>query len=106
MKVTRESKGFQSGRLDRMVLLPRLPAVFLHAVNQPRFAFTKGGGRTIKGVKTVEVKFRGEGLSENDEEAATARTRRPPARSGSTRPPGLSCRAFSRTATRRRSTTN
>ena len=61
MKVTRESTGFQSGRLDRMVLLPRLPAVFLHAANQPRFAFTKGGGRTIKGVKTVEVKFQEKG---------------------------------------------
>jgi hypothetical protein len=57
-KVTRESAGFQSGRLERMVLLPRLPSVFLHALNQPRFAFTRGGGRTIGGVKTVEVKFR------------------------------------------------
>ena len=44
-----------------MVLLPRLPAIFLHAVNQPRFAFTKGGNRTIKGVKTVEVKFQENG---------------------------------------------
>jgi hypothetical protein len=61
MKVTRESTGFQSGRLDRMVLLPRLPSVFLHGVNQPRFVFTKGGGRTISGVKTVEVKFREKG---------------------------------------------
>jgi hypothetical protein len=55
--ITREATGYQSGRFDRMVLLPRLSLVFLHASNQPRFTFTKGGGRTIKGVKTVEVKF-------------------------------------------------
>jgi hypothetical protein len=55
--ITRETTGTQAGRMDRMVLLPRLPAVFLHAANQPRFTFTKGGGRTVQGVKTVEVKF-------------------------------------------------
>lgn len=57
MAITRESTNTQTGRLERMVALPRLLAVFLHAVNQPRFAFTKGGNRTIKGVKTIEVKF-------------------------------------------------
>ncbi len=45
-----------------MVVLPRLSALFLHAVNQPRFAFTKGGGRTIQGVKTTEVKFQEKGV--------------------------------------------
>jgi hypothetical protein len=59
--ITRESTNTQTGRLDRMVLLPRLPAVFLHAANQPRFTFTKGGGRTIQGVKTTEVKFQEKG---------------------------------------------
>ncbi len=43
MSITRESAGLQTGRLERMAVLPRLPAIFLHAVNQPRFAFTKGG---------------------------------------------------------------
>jgi hypothetical protein len=62
MAMTRESTNTQTGRLDRMVLLPRLPAVFLHAANQPRFAFTKGGGRTIQGVKTMEVKFQEKGV--------------------------------------------
>jgi hypothetical protein len=57
MSITRESAGLQTGRLERMAVLPRLLAVFLHAANQPRFAFTKGGNRTIKGVKTIEVKF-------------------------------------------------
>jgi len=57
LQITKESAGQQTGRLERMVLLPRLPAIFLHAVNQPRFAFTKGGSRTIKGVKTVEIKY-------------------------------------------------
>jgi len=61
LQITRESTNSQAGRFDRMVLLPRLPFVFLHAVNQPRFAFTKGGGRTIKGVKTVEVRFQEKG---------------------------------------------
>jgi hypothetical protein len=61
MDVTRESTNTQAGRLDRMVLLPRLPAVFLHAANQPRFTFTKGGGRTLSGVKTIEVKFQEKG---------------------------------------------
>jgi len=61
MTITRESANTQTGRLDRMVLLPRLPAVFLHAANQPRFTFTKGGGRTIQGVKTMEVKFQEKG---------------------------------------------
>jgi hypothetical protein len=60
-KLTRESANSQAGRFERMVLLPRLTSVFLHAANQPRFTFTKGGGRTIKGVKTVEVKFQEEG---------------------------------------------
>ena len=59
--ITRETTGTQAGRMDRMVLLPRLPAVFLHAVNQPRFTFTKGGGRTVQGVKTIEVKFQEKG---------------------------------------------
>lgn len=57
LQITKESAGTQTGRLERMVVLPRLLGVFLHAVNQPRFAFTKGGNRTIKGVKTIEVKF-------------------------------------------------
>jgi hypothetical protein len=61
MAMTRESTNSQTGRLDRMVLLPRLAAVFLHASNQPRFAFSKGGGRTIQGVKTMEVKFQEKG---------------------------------------------
>ena len=59
--ITRETTNTQTGRLDRMVLLPRLPAVFLHAANQPRFTFTKGGGRTLLGVKTIEVKFQEKG---------------------------------------------
>lgn len=57
LQITKESAGLQTGRLERMAVLPRLLAVFLHAVNQPRFAFTKGGNRTITGVKTIEVKF-------------------------------------------------
>ena len=57
LKITRESANSQTGRLGRMVLLPRLAAVFLHAANQPRFVFKKGGDRTIKGVKTWEVRF-------------------------------------------------
>ncbi len=57
LKITHESTNSQSGRLNRTVLLPRLTCVFLHAVNQPRFIFKKGGERTIKGVKTWEVKF-------------------------------------------------
>jgi hypothetical protein len=61
LAVTRESTGSQSGRFERMVALPRLPFVFLHTVNQPRFTFTKGGGRAIKNVKTVEVKFQEKG---------------------------------------------
>jgi hypothetical protein len=60
-EITHESTDTQTGRLDRMVLLPRLPAVFLHAANQPRFTFTKGGGRTLQGVKTIEVKFQEKG---------------------------------------------
>ena len=59
--ITRETTNTQTGRLDRMVLLPRLPAVFVHAANQPRFTFTKGGGRTLLGVKTIEVKFQEKG---------------------------------------------
>ena len=57
LQITKESTGSQTGRFERMVVLPRLPFVFLHAVNQPRFTFTKGGNRTIKGVKTMEVKY-------------------------------------------------
>ncbi len=57
LKITRESAHSQTGRLYRAVLLPRLTFVFLHAVNQPRFVFKKGGERRIKGVKTQEVKF-------------------------------------------------
>jgi hypothetical protein len=56
-KVTRETSSTQFGRLDRAVLLPRLTCVFLHAANQPRFVFKKGGERTIRGVRTWEVKF-------------------------------------------------
>jgi hypothetical protein len=61
MTITRESTNTQAGRLERMVLLPRLTSVFLHAANQPRFTFTKGGSRTIQGVKTMEVKFQEKG---------------------------------------------
>jgi hypothetical protein len=61
MAITRASTSSQTGRLDRMVLLPRLASVFLHAANQPRFTFKKGGGPTIKGVKTVEVQFQEKG---------------------------------------------
>jgi hypothetical protein len=61
LQITKESTSTQVGRLERMVVLPRLPFVFLHAVNQPRFTFTKGGNRTVKGVKTVEVKFQEKG---------------------------------------------
>jgi len=61
LQITRESASSQVGRFERMALLPRLPFVFLHAVNQPRFAFTMGGGRAIKGVKTVEVRFQEKG---------------------------------------------
>jgi hypothetical protein len=57
LTLTRESANSQTGRLGRMVLLPRLASVFLHAANQPRFVFKKGGDRTIKGVKTWEVRF-------------------------------------------------
>jgi hypothetical protein len=56
-KITRETSSTQFGRLDRAVLLPRLTCVFLHAANQPRFVFKKGGERTIQRVKTWEVKF-------------------------------------------------
>jgi hypothetical protein len=61
LDATRESAGSQFGRLERAVLLPRLASVFLHSANQPRFVFTKGGGRAIKGVKTVEIKFQEKG---------------------------------------------
>jgi len=61
LQITKESTGTQVGRLERMVVLPRLLSVFLHAVNQPRFTFSKGGNRTIKGVKTVEAKFQEKG---------------------------------------------
>lgn len=61
LQITKESTGYQTGRLERMAVLPRLPFVFLHAANQPRFTFKKGGGRTIKGVKTVEVQFQEKG---------------------------------------------
>jgi hypothetical protein len=61
LQITKDSSSSQTGRLERMVLLPRLSSVFLHATNQPRFTFKKGGGRTIKGVKTVEVQFQEKG---------------------------------------------
>jgi hypothetical protein len=57
IKITRETTGTQFGRLDRVLLLPRLSFVFLDVFNQSRFAFRKGGDRTIQGVKTWEVKF-------------------------------------------------
>jgi len=57
MKITRETAGTQFGRLDRAVLLPRLACLFLHAANQPRFTFKKGGERKIEGINTWEVKY-------------------------------------------------
>jgi hypothetical protein len=61
LQITKESTRSQAGRLERMVVLPRLASMFLHGANQPRFTFKKGGGRTIKGVKTVEVQFQEKG---------------------------------------------
>ncbi len=61
MKYTRDSSDSQQGRFSRAVLLPRLGFVFLHAANQPRFAFRKAGERKIDGVKTWEVKYQENG---------------------------------------------
>jgi hypothetical protein len=62
LRITRETSSTQSGRFDRALLLPRLACIFLHAVNQPRFVFRKGGDRTIQDVKTWEVKFQEKGV--------------------------------------------
>jgi hypothetical protein len=47
----------QLGPFGRSVLLPRVAALFLHAVNQPRFQFEMGGTRARKGVTLREVRF-------------------------------------------------
>ena len=54
-----EVQGAQArlGPFGRSVLLPRVLALFLHAVNQPRFVFEMGGTRTKKGVTLREVRF-------------------------------------------------
>ena len=57
LKITKETSSARTGRLGRAVLLPRLTFLFLHAANQPRFAFKKGGERTLQGVRTWEVKY-------------------------------------------------
>jgi hypothetical protein len=58
LAITRDAAGFILGRFVRAIDLPRLALVFLHAANQPRFEFSKGGNRAIEGVKTWEVKYR------------------------------------------------
>jgi len=46
------------GRLVRAVDLPRAAFVILHASNQPRFEFKKGGEKVIGGVRAWEIKFK------------------------------------------------
>jgi len=45
------------GPFGRSVLLPRVVALFLHAVNQPRFRFDMGGTRTKDRVTLREIRF-------------------------------------------------
>lgn len=57
--ITLDAAGLMLGRFVRAIDLPRLALVFLHAANQPRFEFSRGGDdRVIDGVKTWEVKYR------------------------------------------------
>ena len=46
------------GRLVRAVDLPRAAFVILHASNQPRFEFKKGGEKVVGGVRTWEIRFK------------------------------------------------
>jgi hypothetical protein len=55
---SQEASAYMFGRLLRAVDIPRAAQVVLHASNQRRFAFRKGGQKTIGGVKALEVKFR------------------------------------------------
>lgn len=54
---TTEAAGVRLGRFLRAGFLPRIAAVLLHASNQSRFEFKRGGERTIAGVKTREVRY-------------------------------------------------
>jgi hypothetical protein len=45
------------GPYGRQALLPRVAALFLHAVNQPRFVFELGGTRKARGATLQEVRF-------------------------------------------------
>jgi len=38
--------------------LPRMAAVLLHGINQPRFQFTKAGEASVSGVRAWEIRFR------------------------------------------------
>jgi hypothetical protein len=55
---SREAGVYMFGRLLRAVDIPRAAQLFLHAANQPRFEFKRGGEKTIGGVRGIEVRFK------------------------------------------------
>jgi VWFA-related protein len=56
-EILEESAAYNIGPAVRTINLPTLALAFLHPQNQWRFAFERGGHRTVAGVEGAEIRF-------------------------------------------------